>query len=86
MSDSPVFKKVAIVGVGAIGGLFASWLGLSGIPREAEIIPLERDLRLATLTGAKYHAAKISVPESVEAIKLARSRGACIVLSPDDQA
>lgn len=27
MSDSPVFKKVAIVGVGAIGGLFAGWLG-----------------------------------------------------------
>jgi dihydroorotase len=24
--------------------------GLSGIPREAEIIPLERDLRLAALT------------------------------------
>ena len=26
-------------------GLFASWLGLPGIPREAETIPLERDLR-----------------------------------------
>ncbi|THF52299.1 dihydroorotase [Allorhizobium terrae] len=57
-------------------GLFASWLGLSGVPKEAEIIPLERDLRIAGLTRAKYHAAKISVPESVEAIKLARSRGA----------
>ncbi len=57
-------------------GLFASWLGLSGIPREAEIIPLERDLRIATLTRAKYHAAKISVPQSAEAILAARSRGA----------
>ena len=28
-------------------GLYASWLGLSGIPREAEAIPLERDLMLA---------------------------------------
>ena len=27
MSDSPMFKKIAIVGVGAIGGLFAGWLG-----------------------------------------------------------
>jgi len=27
MSDTPVFQKVAIVGVGAIGGLFAGWLG-----------------------------------------------------------
>ncbi|CAD7032595.1 dihydroorotase [Pseudorhizobium endolithicum] len=57
-------------------GLFASWLGLAGVPREAEIIPLERDLRIAALTRAKYHAAKISVPESVEAIQLARARGA----------
>ncbi|CAN7402810.1 dihydroorotase [Rhizobium sp. LjRoot30] len=57
-------------------GLFASWLGLSGVPKEAEIIPLERDLRIAALTRAKYHAAKISVPESAEAIRVARQRGA----------
>jgi dihydroorotase len=57
-------------------GLFASWLGLSGVPKEAEVIPLERDLRIAALTRAKYHAANISVPESVEAISLARKRGA----------
>ncbi|ARQ09757.1 dihydroorotase 2 [Rhizobium etli] len=57
-------------------GLFASWLGLSGIPKEAELIPLERDLRVAELTRGRYHAAMISVPESVEAIERARSRGA----------
>lgn len=57
-------------------GLFASWLGLEGIPREAEIIPLERDLRLAELTGVRYHAAKISTSDSIEAIRTARSRGA----------
>jgi len=57
-------------------GLFASWLGLSGVPKEAEIIPLERDLRIAGLTQAKYHAAKISVAESAEAMRIARSRGA----------
>jgi dihydroorotase len=57
-------------------GLFASWLGLSGIPKEAELIPLERDLRIAALTRSHFHAAMISVPESAEAIKLARSRGA----------
>ncbi len=56
-------------------GLLASWLGLSGVPREAEIIPLERDLRVAGLTRAAYHAAKISLPESVDAIALAKSRG-----------
>jgi len=57
-------------------GLLASWLGLPGVPREAEIIPLERDLRIATLTKGNYHAAKISLPESVEAITTARKRGA----------
>jgi dihydroorotase len=59
-------------------GLFASWLGLGGIPKEAELIPLERDLRIAKLTRGKYHAAMISVPESVEAIELAKSRGATV--------
>ncbi|CAN7432494.1 dihydroorotase [Pararhizobium sp. LjRoot235] len=57
-------------------GLLASWLGLAGVPREAEIIPLERDLRIAGLTRAAYHAAKISLPESAEAIAMARKRGA----------
>lgn len=57
-------------------GLLASWLGLSGVPREAEIIPLERDLRIAGLTKGAYHAAKISLPESAEAIAIARKRGA----------
>lgn len=56
-------------------GLFASWLGFSGIPREAEILPLERDLRLAALTGATYHAAKISTAMSADAIRVAKDRG-----------
>ena len=48
----------ALTGSGVMNeGLLASWLGLPGIPREAETIPLERDLRLAALTGVRYHAA-----------------------------
>jgi len=57
-------------------GLYASWLGLSGVPREAEIIPLERDLRLARLTGGKYHAASISTAMSADALARAKSDGA----------
>ncbi|GHC62292.1 dihydroorotase [Limoniibacter endophyticus] len=57
-------------------GLFASWLGLPGIPREAETIPLERDLMLARLTGGKYHAAKISTDLSARAIARAKNDGA----------
>ncbi|MGQ2908506.1 MAG: dihydroorotase [Aliihoeflea sp.] len=57
-------------------GLFASWLGLPGIPREAELIPLERDLLLARLTRGAYHAAKISAAMSADAIRRAKADGA----------
>lgn len=49
-------------------GLTATHLGLSGIPREAEIIALERDLRIAALSKGNYHAAKLSTSTSAEAI------------------
>lgn len=57
-------------------GLYASWLGLSGIPREAETIPLERDLSLARLTRGNYHAAKISTGMAADAIRRAKGDGA----------
>jgi dihydroorotase len=57
-------------------GLYASWLGLPGIPREAEAIPLERDLLLARLTGSAYHAAKISTALSARAVARAKADGA----------
>jgi dihydroorotase len=57
-------------------GLFASWLGLPGIPREAESIPLERDLALARLTRGRYHAAKISTALSAAAVARAKSEAA----------
>ena len=56
-------------------GLYASWLGLPGIAREAELIPLERDLSLARLTGGGYHAAKISTAMSAQAVHRAKSEG-----------
>jgi dihydroorotase len=57
-------------------GLYSSWLGLPGIPREAETIPLERDLMLARLTRGKYHAAKISTAMSASAVSRAKADGA----------
>lgn len=57
-------------------GLYASWLGLPGIPREAEAIPLERDLMLARLTRGRYHAAKISAAMSAAAVHRAKADGA----------
>mgnify|MGYP003645510608 CR=1 FL=1 len=69
-------QDAALAGGGVMNeGLYASWLGLPGIPGEAEIIPLERDLRLAALTGCRYHAAKISLGESAAVVAAAKRRG-----------
>lgn len=56
-------------------GLVATHLGLPGIPREAEIIPLERDLRLAALTGSEYHAAKLSTSDACKAVAYYKGNG-----------
>ncbi|PTW61461.1 dihydroorotase [Breoghania corrubedonensis] len=56
-------------------GETASRLGLMGVPLEAEIIMLERDLRLAAMTGAAYHAAQISCGESAEIVRAAKAKG-----------
>lgn len=60
------------------GGELATRLGLSGIPREAEIIMLERDMRLVEMTGGRYHAAHISTSESVEIIRRAKAKGLAV--------
>lgn len=57
------------------GGEMATRLGLSGIPPLAEVMLLERDLRLVEMTGGRYHAALISTAQSVEAIRRAKARG-----------
>ncbi|MFC6790169.1 dihydroorotase [Methylobacterium komagatae] len=56
-------------------GELASRLGLMGVPREAETVMLERDLRLVRLTGARYHAAMISCSDSVEIVRRAKEDG-----------
>ena len=56
-------------------GELSTRLGLIGIPREAETIMLERDLRLVRLTGARYHAAMISCEDSVRLIEQAKKDG-----------
>lgn len=56
-------------------GALATRLGLNGIPREAEIIMLERDMRIVEMTGGRYHAANISTSDSVEIIRKAKEKG-----------
>jgi dihydroorotase len=65
-----------LVGQGVMNeGELSARLGLPGIPREAETIMLERDMRLVRLTGARYHAAMISCADSAEIVQAAKARG-----------
>ena len=65
-----------LVGDGVMNeGEMASRLGLLGIPREAETVMLERDIRLVRLTGARYHAAMISCADSIEIVRRAKDDG-----------
>ncbi len=66
----------ALSNAGAMNaGEIATRLGLSGIPPVAEVMMVERDLRLVELTGGRYHAAHISTGAAVEAIRRAKARG-----------
>ena len=56
-------------------GEFALRLGLAGMPREAEALMVDRDLRLVALTGARYHAALVSTTLSLDALRVAKSHG-----------
>lgn len=56
-------------------GELSSRLGLVGIPVAAEVVMVERDLRLAEMTGARYHAACISTGAAVAAIRRAKASG-----------
>ena len=56
-------------------GEIASRLGLPGIPGVAEVIMVERDLRLVELTGGRYHAAHVSTEGAVKAIRRAKAKG-----------
>ncbi len=54
-------------------GEFASRLGLPGIPREAEAIMLDRDMRLVDLVRSRYHAALVSTGLSLEILGRAKA-------------
>ena len=56
-------------------GEMATRLGLPGITPAAEVMMVERDLRLVEITGARYHAAHISTAAAIEAIRAAKQRG-----------
>ena len=56
-------------------GEIATRLGLAGITPMAELIMVERDLRLVEITGARYHAAHVSTASAIAAIRQAKAKG-----------
>ena len=65
-----------LVGEGVMNeGEFAARLGLVGVPKAAETVMLERDLRLVALARRRYHAASITCADSLEVLQRAKDAG-----------
>src|SRR5262252_1906709 len=56
-------------------GEIATRLGLPAITPMAEVIMIERDLRLVQITGARYHVSHISTAAGIEAVKRGKMQG-----------
>jgi dihydroorotase len=68
-----------LIGDGVMNeGEYAARLGLIGIPKAAETIMLERDLRLVSLSGSRYHAASITCADSLEVLRRAKDAGLAV--------
>ena len=71
-----------LVGEGVMNeGEFAARLGLIGVPKAAETIMLERDLRLVALTEGRYHAASVTCAESLDVLRRAKDAGLSVTAS-----
>jgi dihydroorotase len=71
-----------LIGDGVMNeGEFAARLGLLGIPKAAETVMLERDIRLVALTGGRYHAASVTCAESLEVLRRAKDAGLKVTAS-----
>jgi dihydroorotase len=62
-------------------GEFAARLGLIGVPPAAETIMLERDVRLVSLTGGRYHAASLTCADSLDVLRRAKDAGLAVTAS-----
>lgn len=65
-----------LIGSGVMNeGFVSTQLGLAGIPKAAEEIIIERDIRLAELTKSRIHIAHVSTAGGVKIIDMAKKRG-----------
>lgn len=75
-------QDASLAGEGVMNeGELASRLGLAGVPKAAETIMLERDVRLAAITGGRYHAASLTCAESLEVLRRAKRAGLAVTAS-----
>lgn len=66
----------ALAGEGVMNeGYWSTALGMKPLPAAAETVMVDRDIRLAEMTGAALHIAHVSAAASVEAIRNAKNRG-----------
>lgn len=70
-TEDPYLSQTAAMNSGEV----SARLGLPGVNKVAEIIVLERDIRLVETTGGRYHAATITCRESLDVIRAAKKRG-----------
>ncbi|MBI1181893.1 MAG: amidohydrolase family protein [Alphaproteobacteria bacterium] len=70
-AEEPALAREGVMNEGEM----ATRLGLPGVPAEAEVIMIERDLRLVALTGGRYHVALVTTQAGVEAIRRAKVQG-----------
>ena len=59
-------------------GSWSSWLGIPGMPAEAESVVVARDIALAGLTGGRVHFLHLSSAASVELVRAAKARGVAV--------
>lgn len=69
-------EDASLLGGGYVhDGEYARLHGHIGICSESEWRPIERDIRLAKITGCEYHVCHVSAKESVELIRRAKANG-----------
>jgi dihydroorotase len=77
--DMPVIQHCEDLNLSKSGvmheGVYATRLGLKGIPAEAEETMVSRDLILAQMTGGKYHVAHLSTRGALDMVREAKARG-----------
>ncbi|HPO13291.1 MAG TPA: dihydroorotase [Candidatus Hydrogenedentes bacterium] len=59
-------------------GFNSTILGIPGIPKAAEEIRIDRNIRLAELTGARLHIQHVTSAEGVQLVRRAKAKGLCV--------